>query len=185
MKRVLVLAALAATALGLVALGSTPALAGPGKGKFVTGNQTGTTTTLPGAQSWLFTSSSTGTLNAKSPFGTLSYVRTGAQDWSGASWPANPCAVVTGSVTYTAVSGGAGTFTVTLSGTTCEVAVGGVFNNTKYSSTLIETITAGAGTGRFAGVTGSLTTTGTSTGPSPPTGSFADTFKTNGTVFGL
>jgi len=56
-----------------------------------------------------------------------------------------------------------------------------VFNNTRYQSNLVETVVPAYNQGRFAGLTGTLTTTGISTATATPF-TFTDSFKTNGTL---
>ena len=185
MKQILLLA----VTVGLVAFAATPAIGGgPGAPKFVTGTSVGTTTSDPYTFAPLVYSHSEGVLNAKQPWGKLSYVRDAFQDWSGQSYPSNPCGVIAQSsfTTYFDVNNNANSFYTQMSGTVCELPVRNSnpldFNNTRYTSTLVETVVSGSGQGRFAGITGTLNTTGTSTGPSPPTGVYTDSFKTTGTL---
>jgi hypothetical protein len=152
---------------------ATQAVADGDSGRPVNGAGSGQTVTVPTGPA-TFASTSTGTV-AVAHFGTWSYTLQATQDWSAATWPGNPCAVVAGTVTYVA-SGGSATATATVAGKTCELLP---FDNTKYSSSLVETFTGG--TGSLGGASGKLTLTGLSTATSVA-GTFADTFTIKGTV---
>jgi hypothetical protein len=115
----------------------------------------------------VFTSATNGTIIA-THLGKGTYTIAATQDWS-----TYPCAVVAGSFVFVAANGA--TMSASVDGTTCELAP---FDNTSYGSALDLTIIGG--TGRFAGATGTLEITGSSTGPEG--GPFNDVMSATGKI---
>jgi hypothetical protein len=161
----------------LVSIQAGSALAGPnGTNRPFSATGSGTTAIVSNPSPGVFGSSSAGTLNAthlgKSTY-TISATQTWGPDLGDVCAGSAIVAAVSGTTTFSAANGVKVYGSV--SGRTCELAP---FNDTTYGSLLNVTITGR--TGRFAGATGTLTTTGTSAGPAG--GPFADSFSTTGTI---
>jgi hypothetical protein len=174
MKRALVVLGLSAMMAGIA---GTTASAAPTTTPFKA-TASGTTTVTP-VDATHFSSASSGTMNS-THLGNGTYTINAQQDWSAADYsgnpPANPCATVTGTVTWTGANGASLSGTMQPGSKTCEAAP---FNNTKYNSTLLVAVTGG--TGRLAGTTGSVTITGTSVA-TPTPGTYNDSSTMSGSL---